>query len=49
MNELKKIDLFSLFNKTECDYLCQQLAEKLADKGIDPDNVEIIFEGEIIE
>jgi hypothetical protein len=49
MNKLKKIDLFSLFNKTECDYLFQQLSEKLTDKGIDPNNIEIIFEGEIIE
>ena len=49
MNASKKIDLFSLFNKTENDYLFQQLAEKLTDKGIDPNNIEIIFEGEIIE
>jgi|TARA_R100000149_G_scaffold22116_1_gene8361 hypothetical protein len=49
MNGSKKIDLFSLFNKNECDYLFQQLAEKLTDKGIDPNNIEIIFEGEIIK
>ena len=47
-NESKKIDLFDLFSKNERDYLSQQICEKLTDKGLDPNNVEIIFEGEIL-
>ena len=47
-NESKKIDLFDLFSKDERDYLSQQICEKLTDKGLDPDNIEIIFEGEFI-
>ena len=46
--ESKKIDLFDLFSKTERDYLSQQICEKLTDKGLDPDDIEIIFEGEFI-
>ena len=45
---LKKIDLFDLFSKHERDYLSQQICEKLTDKGLDPDNYEIIFKGEFI-
>ena len=47
-NESKKIDLFNLFSKNERDYLSQQICEKLTDKGLNPDNYEIIFEGELI-
>ena len=47
-NESKKIDLFDLFSKAERDYLSQQICEKLTDKGLDPNDVEIIFEGEIL-
>tara|TARA_R100000231_G_scaffold654_1_gene1202 strand:+ start:338 stop:487 length:150 start_codon:yes stop_codon:yes gene_type:complete len=47
-NESKKIDLFGLFSKNERDYLSQQICEKLTDKGFDPNDVEIIFEGEIL-
>ena len=47
-NECKKIDLFDLFSKNERDYLSQQICEKLTDKGLDPDNYEIIFQGELI-
>ena len=47
-NEFKKIDLFNLFSKDERDYLSQQICEKLTDKGLDPDNYEIIFQGELI-
>ena len=46
--ESKKIDLFNLFSKDERDYLSQQICEKLTDKGLNPDDVEIIFEGEIL-
>ncbi len=46
--ESKKIDLFDLFSKDEKDYLSQQICEKLTDKGLDPDDIEIIFEGEFI-
>ena len=47
-NETKKIDLFDLFSKNERDYLSQQICEKLTDKGLDPDDIEIIFEGVFI-
>ena len=47
-NELKRIDLFDLFSKTEKDYLSQQICEKLTDKGLNPNDYEIIFEGELI-
>jgi len=47
-NQSKKIDLFDLFSKDERDYLSQQICEKLTDKGLNPDDVEIIFEGEIL-
>ena len=47
-NELKKIDLFNLFSKDERDYLSQQICEKLTDKGLNPDDYEITFEGELI-
>tara|TARA_R100000353_G_scaffold159678_1_gene119213 strand:- start:287 stop:436 length:150 start_codon:yes stop_codon:yes gene_type:complete len=47
-NESKKIDLFGLFSKNERDYLSQRICEKLTDKGFDPNDVEIIFEGEIL-
>ena len=46
--ESKKIDLFDLFSKTERDYLSQQICEKLTDKGLNPNDIEIIFEGEFI-
>ena len=47
-NELKKIDLFNLFSKDERDYLSQQICEKLTDNGLNPNDYEIIFEGELI-
>ena len=47
-DQLKKIDLFDLFSKNERDFLSQQICEKLTDKGLNPDNYEIIFEGELI-
>ena len=47
-NESKKIDLFDLFSKDERDYLSQQICEKLTDKGLNPNDYEIIFEGELI-
>ena len=47
-NESKKIDLFDLFSKDERDYLSQQICEKLTDKGLVPDDYEIIFEGEFL-
>ena len=47
-NESKKIDLFDLFSKDERDYLSQQICEKLTDKGLNPNDIEIIFEGEFI-
>ena len=47
-SESKKIDLFDLFSKDERDYLSQQICEKLTDKGLVPDDYEIIFEGESI-
>ena len=47
--QIKTIDLFDLFSKDERDYLSQQICEKLTDKGLDPDDIEIIFEGEFID
>ena len=47
-NQSKKIDLFNLFSKDERDFLSQQICEKLTDKGLNPDDYEIIFEGEFI-
>ena len=47
-NEFKKIDLFELFSKDERDFLSQQICEKLTDKGLNPNDYEIIFEGELI-
>ena len=47
--QTKTIDLFDLFSKNERDYLSQQICEKLTDKGFDPDDIEIIFEGEFID
>ena len=47
-NESKKIDLFDLFSKHERDYLSQQICEKLTDKGLNPNDIEIIFEGEFV-
>ena len=46
--QIKKIDLFDLFSKDERNYLSQQICEKLTDKGLDPNEIEIIFEGEFI-
>ena len=46
--QTKKIDLFDLFSKDERNYLSQQICEKLTDKGLDPNEIEIIFEGEFI-
>ena len=46
--QTKNIDLFDLFSKNERDYLSQQICEKLTDKGFDPNDIEIIFEGEFI-
>ena len=45
----QKIDLFDLFSKEEEDYLSQQICEKLTDKGYNPNDVQIIFEGEILK
>ena len=47
--QTKKIDLFDLFSKDERDYLSQQICEKLTDNGLNPDDVEIIFEGDFID
>ena len=46
--EKEIIDLFDLFSKDERDHLSQQICEKLSDKGLNPDDYEIIFEGELI-
>tara|TARA_B100000123_G_scaffold65247_1_gene45945 strand:+ start:391 stop:540 length:150 start_codon:yes stop_codon:yes gene_type:complete len=46
--QIKKIDLFDLFSKDERNFLSQQICEKLTDKGLDPNEIEIIFEGEFI-
>lgn len=46
--QTKKIDLFDLFSKDERNFLSQQICEKLTDKGLDPNEIEIIFEGEFI-
>ena len=46
--EKEIIDLFDLFSKDERDHLSQQISEKLTDKGLNPDDYEIIFEGELI-
>ena len=41
--EKEIIDLFDLFSKDERDHLSQQICEKLSDKGLNPDDYEIIF------
>ena len=46
--EKEIIDLFDLFSKDERDHLSQQISDKLTDKGLNPDDYEIIFEGELI-
>ena len=46
--EKEIIDLFDLFSKDERDHLSQQISEKLTDKGLNSDDYEIIFEGELI-